>query len=88
MEKPADNESAPNIPSTLKLHRVIRDFNMHKVCKLQFFKITTDETSFFEQFYHIEGDPGQCDHPHVPLSFDFIKPVHHVDNHIMEKKID
>ena len=68
--------------------RVIRDFNVHKVCKLQFFKITTDETSFFEQFYHIEGDPGQCDHPHVPLSFDFIKPVHHVDNHIMEKKID
>ena len=61
---------------------------MHKVWKLQFSKITTDETSFFEQFYHIEGDPEQCDHTHVPLSFDFIEPVHHVDNHIMEKKIE
>ena len=43
-------KSTPKILSTLKLHRVIREFNVDRVWKLQVFMIATNETPFFEQF--------------------------------------
>lgn len=69
LKEPEDLETAPKIPSTLEVHKVRRIYS-DGVCKLEFYKIATDEIPFHEQWYRRKGDPEICGHPPLPLAFD------------------
>ena len=65
LKEPSDVESAPKIPSTLEIHKVTHVFNDNNICKLKLYNKT-----YHEQWYRHQGDPEECDHPVLPLSFD------------------
>ena len=69
LEEPDGIESAQKIPSTLQVHRVVRNFNDDGVCKLKFYRVANDDLPFHEQFYRKPGDPEVCDHELLPLSY-------------------
>ena len=69
MQEPSDISEAPKIPGTLKCHKIVRTFNEDNVCKLEFFKLASDQEPFYIQWYRKEGDPEVCGHDQLPLSF-------------------
>ena len=52
-----DIKYVPKIAGTLEVHKYVRELNNDNVCKLNFFKLTTDEKPFYQQQYRRPGDP-------------------------------
>ena len=57
IQEPSDIVEAPKLPGTLKCHKVNRTFKEDNVCKLEFFKLASDQGPFYIQWYRKEGDP-------------------------------
>ena len=62
IEEPDDVIAAPAIPGTLKIHKVVRQFNEHGVCSLEFFKLSDQGEPTYTQFYRRNDDPAVCGH--------------------------
>ena len=46
MAEPQDIETSPNIPRTLKIHRVLGTYNKDNVFKIAFYDLLTKQTRF------------------------------------------
>lgn len=47
-----------------------RHFNKDSICSTQFFNLAADIKPFFTKLYRMDGEPDNCDHKLLPLSFD------------------
>ena len=58
MADPQDIETAPKIPRTLKVHKVLRTYNEDNVCKMEFYELADETDPFHIQWYRKECNPG------------------------------
>ena len=63
LEEPDNVVTAPAIPGTLKVHKVVRKFNENGVCFLEFFQLSDQTIPTYTQFYRKNDDPAVCGHP-------------------------
>ena len=59
LKEPADIESAPKIPDTLKIHKWSRNTSVSGECEISFFYLSNDQAPFTKQTYQTRL---RCDH--------------------------
>ena len=69
MAEPQDIEKSLKISRTLKVHKVSRTYIEDKVCKMEFYEVGDETDPFHTQWYRKEGDPEDCRHNQLPLSY-------------------
>ena len=57
-------------PRTLKVHKVLRTYNEDNAFKTEFYELADETDSFHIQWYGKEGDPENCGHNQLPLSYE------------------
>ena len=70
MAEPQDIHTSPKVPRTLKVHKVLRNYNEGNVCKMEFYEFADETDPFHIQWYRKEGDPEVCGHNKLPLSYE------------------
>ena len=68
MEEPQYIETSPQIPRTLKVHKVLRTYNEDNVCKMEFYELADETDLFLIQWYRREGDRKVFGHNQLPLT--------------------
>lgn len=62
LKEPAEVASAPAIPETLQVHKVVRKINKDNVPFIEFFKLSKDDKPAYTHCYRSEEDPQVCGH--------------------------
>ena len=63
-------ETPPEIPRTLKVHKVLRTYNEDNVCEMEFYKLADERDPFHIQWYRKAGDLEVYGHNQLPLSYE------------------
>ena len=63
-------ETPPEIPRTLKVHKVLRTYNEDNVCEMELYKLADERDPFHIQWYRKAGDLEVYVHNQLPLSYE------------------